>query len=127
MIMLEKKAREIFALYQQAELSGDNTKAQALEAQLNDGGWNVTSTSSGITIVKERNGLFSNTNWGDSSDIDFYIPKNTDTAPYNGTSNTGSRVWLYIGIGAGVIILTIVTIIIVKRIKKARNGGVKQV
>lgn len=125
MIMFEKKAREIFALYQQAELSGENDKARTLEAQLNDGGWNVTTTSSGIDIVKDRNSLFSN--WGDTSDIESYIPKTTPTAPYNGTSNTGSRVWLYVGIGAGVIILAIITIVVVKRIKKAKNGGLKQI
>ncbi len=123
--MLEKKAREIFALYQQAELSGKNDQAEALENQLNDAGWRITQTTQGETIV--RDGLFAN--WGNSqaTDSDLLIPRDTSTPSYKGTSNTGSRVWLYVGIGVGVLVLSIIVIIAVKRIKKSKNGGLKEI
>ncbi len=127
-LLLEKKAQELFARYQQAELSGDNDTAAALENQLNDGGWKVTVTDKGaMTIVKDRDGIFSS--WGDkdTTDIDFYIPKDTPTTPYSGTTNTGKKVWLYVGIGVGILIITLVTILVIKRIKAKKNGTVKRV
>lgn len=119
--LTEKKAREIFELYKKAELSGNNVEAAELESQLEAAGWKVASSPDGLTIVKERTGLFAG--WGKDNDITDYLPKDTNAAPYRGTNQTGSRTWLYVGIGIGTVVLIIGLILAIKHYKKVKNGG----
>lgn len=121
--MTKNKAQELFELYKEAELAGNDQKAKEIEAQLAAANWKIVySPEWGIEKVV---GLFSG--WGDNNNTNWMLPNGVQTTPYRGTENTGSRTWVYVGIGLGVIALIVVTILIVRAVKKGKNGGLEQI
>lgn len=119
--MSEKKARELLKEYMQAELLGEDQKAEEIEEQLKKAGWKITIGPDGTDIrkeEKENQGLLG----------DWFLPKESTLIPYSGdNSKQGSNnknLWLTIGISVGLIGLIILTIFIAKRIK---NAGAKTI
>lgn len=110
--MTEKKARELFAAYMQAELKGENTMAEDLENELKKGGYTITATPDGsMTIVKEG-GIPLNID-------DFYVPQENGAKTYKGDEPRNLKpLWITLGVIGGLALLTFVVILI---IKKRRN------
>lgn len=120
----EKKAWEVFELYKSAELSGDNEKATTYLQQLNDAKWKVVWTPEwGIEPSEDR--LFSNL----ASNQAFKGIFNNDvqTAPYKGSTTPNKKVPTWVWITLGGVALTILTIVIIVKIKKSRNGGFEKI
>ncbi len=117
--MTEKKAKEMFAEYMQAELKGQDELAQSLENQLNQKGWFIVTGQDGLTVEKrQEGGGFTDT----SKDPFSGSPKESDIKPYSSTKgeNSGSNFWLIAGISAGVIAFIALVVYLIKRFKK--NG-----
>ena len=124
--LTEKKANELFTLYKQAELSGDDDLAESLEHQLSQANWKITNGQDGWVIVRDRQGLFSS--WNESStDTNLLIPKNTVTSPYYGDSSSNKKSGMFILIGIGALVLIIGIVLAVRAYKKGQNGRVKKI
>lgn len=111
----KRKAFEIFELYKSAELSGDDAKAKELEEKLNNANWKIVHSPE-WTIIKETQSTLS------SEEKQGLFSSPLFVSPYAGTSNTGKKTWMYVGIGVGVIALIVSTILIARAIKKAKNA-----
>ena len=112
----EKKAHELFDQYMKAELEADPTRkdAIALEKQLNDGGWFITSSPDGLTVKKK--GMLSGVN---VPSVDGFTPTETRIQPYQGGTQTSYKpFWITLGIVAGLLALTALVIYVVKQHKK---------
>ena len=115
--MSEKKANELLKEYMDAELSGQDDKAEQIEDNLKKGGWKITIGPTGTIVQKvEKEGGFSMEN--------MFLPKESDVSPYKGSasSKSGSNakpLLIALGITAGVIGLIILIAYLVKRNKRA--------
>lgn len=117
--MTEKKAQETFAQYMTAEEAGDDALAISLEKDLNDAGWFITSGPDGLTIKKKESTL---------PNIDpSLLPAETSVKPTVTPveeEKKGSNVWLIVGIVAGVAVLTIGAILLIKHFKNVQSGAI---
>ncbi len=112
--MTEKKAQEKFQQYMSAEMQGRNAEAASLETELNEAGWFITNGPDGMTIKKkDKEVSLPNVD-------DFYIPKESKVTPYSGEEKSNKKLWIGIGIAAGVIALTALVIYLVKRQQNAK-------
>lgn len=116
----EKKAWEVFEEYKKAELSNDNEKANALLQQLEDAKWKVVWTPEwGIEPAENR--LFSNL--GTAPDFSGMFNNDIKTASYKGSADQTRKVPTWVWFALGGVALTIITIVVIVKIKKSRNGG----
>lgn len=117
--MSEKKAKEIFKLYWEAETTGQHDKADELETQLNDSGWKVTVGPNGTTVAKITN------EDGKNFGLDYLLPKESNITSYKGDNdNQGSNTKaILISVGIGVVLLII---LIVYLVKKNKNVGLQK-
>lgn len=111
--MTEKKAREVFTQYMQAEAIGNDSLAIQLEKDLNNAGWYIKSGPDGLTVEKKEI---------DIPDIDTsFMPKESPVAPTPSTDNPNGKIWKTIGIALlitiGVILLILASVKIYKGIK----------
>ena len=116
-LITENKARRLLKDYMDAELKGDDSKAEEIENKLNEAGWKISVGAEGYTVIRENGGLFSTDNIGSSNTV---LP-NPQYTPYNGTAKTGSsNVGLIIGISAGALVLIVTIILIVRAYKQSK-------
>lgn len=113
-LILEKKARELFNQYMQAELIGNDVLADSIEKQLNDGNWFITNGPDGPTITKKETDFSGLTEITDS-----LTPKDQTIAPSPPNDNPNRGLWIGIGIALGVLALIVTLIIIIKRRRNA--------
>lgn len=118
--MSEKKAKEVFGQYQQAEASGNDTLAIQLERDLNNAGWFITAGQDGLTVARKDSIL-------DASAVDWiYTPKESTVAPNSNNDNPNEKMWRNIGIAVlitiGVILLIVASVKIYKVIKNRQNA-----
>lgn len=109
--MTEKKARETFEQYMQAELTGNDALSAQLESDLNDAGWYVTSGPDGLTVAKKESNL-PNFDWS-------LAPKESSVSPTPATDNPNAKAWKTVGIVALIAIGTILLIVASVKIYKA--------
>ena len=116
--LTEKKAKERYQSYLQAEIKGDDKQATLIEKELNDAGWYIVSTPQGQTV--QRKGLD-----GELPDVGDYLPKEADYTPYQPDSDSdkdsGKKVWIIVGVTLGVAALIMLTIYLIKRAKNGRG------
>ena len=111
--MTEKKAKEVFSQYMQAEAIGNDTLAIQLEQDLNNAGWYIISGPDGMTVAKKDSNL---------PDIDLsFAPKESTIAPTPSTDNPNGKIWKTIGISLliaiGIVLLILASVKIYKGIK----------
>lgn len=119
--MTEKKAKEVFSQYMQAETIGNNTLAIQLEKDLNNAGWYIKSGQDGLTVEKKEMEI---------PEIDLtFAPKESAIAPTPSTDNPNGKLWKNIGIAVlitiGVVALIVISVKVYKGIKNkqyATNG-----
>lgn len=114
--MSEKKARELLKLYMEAELAGKDDNAAAIEKQLKDAGWKITTAAEGVTVQKSQKDM--------GAIGDFFLPQESTITPYgdpNTTKNSNKTLLITIGIAVG-LIGTIA--LIVYLVKKSKNAAV---
>lgn len=119
--MTEKRAKEIFSQYMQAEASGNDTLAIQLERDLNSSGWVISSGPDGLT-VNRKDGII------DGSGIDwFYAPKDGTVAPTPGGENPNAKIWRNVGIGLliaiGLVLIIVVGVKIYRTVKNKQSGA----
>lgn len=116
--MTQNKAQEIFDLYMQAELNGEDEKAIAYEKQLNDAKWFIVSDGKGALTIDKQGGLFSTFANTDTTQM---LPRNSSTAPYRGTSDsTTSRTGMWIAITLGSLLVIGIVIYVVRAYNKKK-------
>lgn len=123
--MTQNKAQELFELYKQAELSGNDEQAETLEGQLNKGGWKIAHGNTGWTIERIGSGFLTESQLADAN---LLFPQNRSVDNYRGTDNTpGSNRWIWIGIASVLGLLLIIGIIAaVKAYKKGKHEAIAQ-
>lgn len=114
--LTKNKALALFEEYKKAELAGQDSKAKEIEAKLLKANWKIVHSPE-WTVVKVNN-----ENSGDESKLGLFT-NNLFTSPYQGTSNTGKRTWLYVGIGIGVVTLIVSLILIIRAVKRKNYAG----
>jgi hypothetical protein len=117
--MTERKAKEVFSQYMQAEAIGNDTLAIQLEKDLNNAGWYIKSGQDGLTIEKKQL---------DIPDIDLtFAPKESAIAPTPSTDNPNGKLWKNIGIAVlitvGIVALILISIKVVKVIKNKQHAA----
>lgn len=117
--LTEKKAKERYQNYLQAEIKGDDKQATLIEKELNDAGWYIVSTPEGETV--QRKGLN-----GEFPDVNDYLPKEENYDPYKPDSDadkdSAKKVWIIVGVTLGVAALVMLTIYLIKRVKNGRGN-----
>lgn len=120
--MTQNKALELVQLYIEAEQNGEDSKAIAIEKQLNDANWKIVSDGKGGLTVDKQGGWFSGFANTDQTTL---LPKNNFTASYRGTNaTTTNRTGLWIAVTIGGILL-IVAIAFAIRAHNKRKANVK--
>lgn len=119
--MTEKKAKEVFMQYMQAEAIGNDTLAIQLESDLNKAGWYITSGPDGLTIAKKEGAI-------DASAFDWSIaPRENTIAPNPSSDNPNEKIWRNVGIGllitVGVVILIVASVKIYQVVKNRSSGA----
>lgn len=119
--MTERKAKELFSQYMQAEASGNDTLAIQLERDLNNAGWYITSGPDGLTIAKKESPIT-------SSDFDWsFAPKESTIAPNPSNDNPNGKVWrtvtIAVLIAIGVVLLVVTSVKIYQVIKNRKNAA----
>jgi len=118
-LMTENKAKRILKDYMDAELSGDNDKAETLENQLNEAGWKISVGPEGYTVIRENGGLFTPDTPENTGNFFYQTSMNR---PTNTNTNQGSsNAPLIIGISVGVVILIIAIVLGVRAFKQQQN------
>ncbi len=108
--MTEKKAKEVFTQYMQAEAIGNDTLAIQLEQDLNNAGWYIISSSDGLTIAKKEINL---------PDIDISVaPKESTIAPTPVIDNPNGKVWKTVAISILVAVALVALILLSVKVYK---------
>lgn len=108
--MTEKKAKEVFTQYMQAEAIGNDTLAIQLEQDLNNAGWYIISSSDGLTIAKKEINL---------PDIDLSAaPKESTISPTPVIDRPNDKLWKTIAISVLVAVVLVAVVLISVRIYK---------
>ncbi len=118
-LMTENKARKLLKEYMDAELNGNDSKADEVESKLSSAGWKISVGAEGYTVVRANGGLF---NTDDTTTLGATPPNGQYLPPYARTQNAGSsNLPLIIGISVGGLILIIAVILGISAYKNSKN------
>lgn len=117
--MTEKKAKEIFSQYMQAEAIGNDTLAIQLEKDLNNAGWYITSGPDGLTVSKKESAISTDFDWS-------FAPKESTVAPNSTNDDPNGKFWKNVRIALlitiGVVILIVASVKIYQAVKNRQIG-----